>query len=126
MPIANIDGARTALRAGKPKGLLGLQECGWLDVKSGVYKLDDPVGVEELVKDVAGFANTKTGGLLLIGFGTKKQGDREILDSVRSVPRGLVDLDRHRKLIRERVIPQPRDVVVEWIDRGGDKGDPGH
>lgn len=63
VPIADIDDARTALRAGKAEDLLGVAECGWLDAKSGVYKLDDPAGVEELVKDVAGFANTKTGGL---------------------------------------------------------------
>ena len=71
---------------------------------------------------MAGFANAKTGGLLLIGFSTKKQGDSEILDSVRPVPRDLVDLDRHRKLVRERVMPQPRDVVVEWIECDSDKG----
>jgi hypothetical protein len=102
--------------------MVGVQECGWLDVKSGVYQLDDPSGAEELVKDVAGFANSKAGGLLLVGFGTRKQGDSEVVDSVRPVPRNLVDLDRHRKLIRERVIPPPRDVDVRWIDCGSDKG----
>jgi len=33
-----------------------------------------------------------------------------------------VDLDRHRKLIRERVIPPPRGVSVEWIDCGQGTG----
>lgn len=77
-------------------------ECGWLDAKSGIHLLDDPAGAEELVKGVAGFANTTTGGLLLVGFSTRKEHDREILDQVRPVPRALVDLDRHRMLIRER------------------------
>ncbi len=117
MPVNDIDSARTALRAGSPEELLGLAECGWLDAKGGIYRLDDPAGAEELAKDVAAFANAKTGGLLLVGFGTRKEYDSEILDRVRPVPRGLVDLDRHRKLIRERVIPSPRDVTVEWVER---------
>jgi hypothetical protein len=102
--------------------LLSVPECGWLDVKGGIYQLDDPAKVEELVKDVAGFANSRAGGLLLVGFSTRKEHDREIIDQVRPVPRALVDLDRHRKLIRERVIPPPRGVTVDWIDCGNDTG----
>lgn len=122
MPVSDLDGARVALRDGKPAELLGLAECGWLDAKDGVYQLDDPAKAEELVKDVAGFANAKAGGLLLVGVSTRKEHDREILDQVRPVPRALVDLDRHRKLIRERVIPPPRGVSVEWIDCGQGTG----
>ena len=70
--VSDVDGARAALRAGRPEDLLDVTECGWLDVKSGVYRLDDPASAEELAKDVAAFANTKTGGLLLIGFSTRK------------------------------------------------------
>jgi hypothetical protein len=122
VPVVNIDDARAALRAGRPEELLGVAECGWLDVKSGIYQLDDPASAEELAKDVAAFANTKTGGLLLIGYGTRKEHDVEVIDQVRPVPRTLVDLDRHRKLIRERVIPAPREVVVEWIGCEDGKG----
>ena len=122
MPVSDLDGARAALRDGKPAELLGLAECGWLDAKDGVYQLDDPAKAEELVKDVAGFANAKGGGLLLVGVSTRKEHDWEILDQVRPVPRALVDLDRHRKLIRERVIPPPRGVSVEWVDCGQGAG----
>jgi hypothetical protein len=122
VPVSDLDGARAALRDGKPAELLGLAECRWLDAKDGVYQLDDPAKAEELVKDVAGFANAKAGGLLLVGVSTRKEHDREILDQVRPVQRALVDLDRHRKLIRERVIPPPRGVSVEWIDCGQGTG----
>ena len=71
---------------------------------------------------MAGFANAKANGPLLVGVSTRKEHDREILDQVRPVPRALVDLDRHRKLIRERVIPPPRGVSVEWIDCGQGTG----
>lgn len=122
MSVTDIDSAWAALRAGRPEELLGLAECGWLDVKGGIYRLDEPGGAEELAKDVAGFANTRTGGLLLVGFSTRKEHDSEILDQVRPVPRALVDLDRCRKLIRERVTPAPREVSVEWVSCGEDKG----
>jgi hypothetical protein len=120
--VLNIDGAREALRAGKPEELLGLAECGWLDVKEGVYRLDEPGRGEELAKDVAAFANSRIGGLLLVGYRTRKEHEVEVIDEIRPVPRAVVDLDRHRKLIRERVIPSPREVRVDWIDRGDGKG----
>ena len=97
MPVSDVEGARAALRKGEPAELLGLAECGWLDAKEGVYQLDDPAKAEELVKDVAGFANASTGGLLLVGFSTRKEHDREILDEVRPVPRrNLSTSVRHR------------------------------
>jgi hypothetical protein len=71
---------------------------------------------------VAAFANVKTGGLLLVGFATRMEHDAEVIDRVRPVPRDLVDLDRHRKLIRERVIPAPPDIRVEWVECEADKG----
>jgi hypothetical protein len=120
--VNDIEGARSALRAGEPADLLGLAESDWLEVKSGIYQLDDPGGAEELGKDVAALANANADGLLLVGFSTRKEHDAEILDGVRPVPRNLVDLDRHRKLIRERVIPPPRDVKVEWVDCTDGKG----
>ena len=119
VPVRDIDGARAALAARKPEELIGLAECGWLDVKGGVYRLDEPTGADELAKDVAAFANTKAGGLLLVGFSTRREHDREILDALRPVPRRLVGLDRYRKLIRERVVPPLRGVNVEQIDCGG-------
>jgi hypothetical protein len=120
--VNDIDGARAALRGGKPTELIGLAECGWLDVKGGIYNLTKPDKADELVKDVVEFANAETGGLLLVGFGTRKEYDQEIIDELRPVPRALVDLDQHRKLIRERILPPLRNLTVEWIDCGNDAG----
>jgi hypothetical protein len=55
---SSLERVREALRAREPERLLGLAECEWLDVKEGVYVLDRPQGLEELLKDVAGFANS--------------------------------------------------------------------
>ena len=112
---------REALRAGQPEGLVGLPECAWLDVKGEIYVLDTPYGAEELLKDVAAFANAQGGGLLLVGFSTTKENGQEIIDLVRPVPRAVVDIDRHRKLL-DRIIPVPRYVSVDWVDCGDGKG----
>jgi hypothetical protein len=121
VPVASLDDVRAALRDEEPAELLGLAECGWLDAKAGVYQLDDPARAAELVKDVAAFANTETGGVLVVGISTRTEHGVEILDEIRPVPRDLVDLDRHRKLARG-IIPPPRGVTVGWIACGPDRG----
>ncbi|MFD7999709.1 AlbA family DNA-binding domain-containing protein [Streptomyces mirabilis] len=115
MVTKSIEGVRQALRDRKFDELVGLRECNWLDVKSGPYQFTQPAGAEELAKDVAAFANTAGGGLLLIGFKTVADHDSEIISELRPIPRSLVDLDRHRKLIYERIVPTVRDLRVEWI-----------
>lgn len=122
MLVKDIEGARAALRAGRPADLLGLAECGWLDAKAGVYRLDDPAKALELAKDAAAFANSGTGGMILVGYSARKEHDGEILDEICPVPRALVDLDRYRKLIRERVIPAPRGFSVDFIDTDVESG----
>jgi hypothetical protein len=121
MPVRDLDEARVALRDGKPAELLGAAECEWLDVKAGVYLLDDPAKADELAKDGAAIGNGGGGGLLLVGFSTRVEHGMEILDEIRPVPRGLVDLDRHRKVLR-RIIPPLSNVTVSWIDHGADRG----
>jgi hypothetical protein len=121
MSSSSLDTVREALRADQPEGLVGLPECAWLDVKGEIYVLDTPYGVEELLKDVAAFANAQGGGMLLVGFSTRKENGQEIIDLVRPVPRAVVDIDRHRKLL-DRIIPVPRYVSVDWVDCGDGKG----
>ncbi|MEU6285954.1 hypothetical protein [Streptomyces sp. NPDC046988] len=115
MVTKSIEDVRQALRDRKFDELVGLRECNWLDVKSGPYQFTPPAGAEELAKDVAAFANTAGGGLLLIGFKTVADHDSELISELRPIPRSLVDLDRHRKFIYERIVPTVRDLNVEWI-----------
>lgn len=122
MSATSLTSAREALRNSDPSALLGLREGSWLDAKAGIYDLKSPAGVEELAKDVAAFSNSLYGGLIVIGIGARVDDQGEVLDKLKPVPRSAVDLDRHRKLIRERVTPAPRQVTVEWIDLGNEQG----
>ncbi|XVU24208.1 AlbA family DNA-binding domain-containing protein [Actinoplanes sp. CA-054009] len=100
---------------------VGTPESAALDVKSGVYQLDDPSGAAELIKDVAAFANSR-GGLLLVGFGTRVDDGREIIDEVKPVPARLVDVDRYRKLVRDRVRPLIRELTVDFYNVDDERG----
>ncbi|MEW2180908.1 hypothetical protein AB0890_31845 [Streptomyces sp. NPDC005406] len=116
------DEVRRALKESRLDVLLGLEESSWLDVKNGIYNLENPEHEQELLKDVASFANTSTGGLLVVGFKTEKAHDAEVVSELKPVPRKLVDLDRHRKLIDGNLIPTVRDLSVDWFDCGEEKG----
>lgn len=100
---------------------IGIPESAVLDVKSGVYQLDDPAGAGELIKDVAAFANGR-GGLLLVGFATRVDDGREIIDELKPVPARLVNVDRHRKLVRDRVRPHVRDLTIDFYPVQDERG----
>ncbi|WP_433294569.1 hypothetical protein ACQP2F_33435 [Actinoplanes sp. CA-030573] len=100
---------------------VGTPESAVLDVKSGIYQLDDPAGAGELIKDVAAFANGQ-GGLLLVGFGTRVENGREIIDALKPVPARLVDVDRYRKLVRDRVRPLIRGLTVDFYAVDDERG----
>ncbi|MFD7645079.1 RNA-binding domain-containing protein [Kitasatospora sp. NPDC059795] len=119
MPETGLEQARTALYANDPSALLGLLECRWLDAKGAPYELKNPSAVEELAKDVASFANSTGGGVIVLGIGTRLENGQEILDRLMPFDRSSVDLDRMRKLLRERITPAPRNVSIEWIEHGG-------
>ncbi|MFG3718260.1 helix-turn-helix domain-containing protein [Streptomyces massasporeus] len=120
--MMGVEEVRQALRERRFDDLLGLVECEWLDVKGGIYQLTSPTAAEELVKDVAAFANTIDGGLLLVGFKTVIEHGAEVISELNPVPRARVDVDQHRKLIHERVVPTVRDLRIEWIACGDSKG----
>ncbi|MFD7476939.1 helix-turn-helix domain-containing protein [Streptomyces sp. NPDC059837] len=72
----DFEGSRSALSAYTPTVLLELREGQWLDAKSVPYEPQSPGKAEELAKDVASFANSG-GGLLVLGTATRLNGGEE-------------------------------------------------
>ncbi|MFB6947468.1 hypothetical protein ACFWGL_42080 [Streptomyces sp. NPDC060286] len=116
----DLKNALAALDAQEPLSLLGLRETQWLDAKGGPYQLANPRSVEELAKDVAGFANGG-GGLIVIGIATRLEHDEEVLDHIVEVDPAAVNLDQIRKLIRQWITPAPRGVRVGWSGGDGER-----
>jgi len=104
-----------------PELLTGTRECSWLDAKSQPYQLDQPRFAAELAKDVAALANNE-GGVIVVGLRTRRNGSSEIIDEVRPVPVRLIDRDRYRKLVRERVFPFVRDFSTWWLPADDERG----
>ncbi|WP_143229452.1 AlbA family DNA-binding domain-containing protein [Actinophytocola xanthii] len=119
--VATVDEARQALNAGKFSQLIGAHECIWLDVKEGSYRMEDDASAAELLKDVAAFANSD-GGLLVVGYRTLSEATVEVVGEIRPVPKVLVDTDRYRKTIRKNIAPHVRGLKITWHDIGADKG----
>jgi hypothetical protein len=117
MTIDSADNARKALGQGDLVSLLGMRECGWLEVKSRAYRLDNPGDKAELLKDVAQLANAQ-GGLLLIGFATAKTDGRDVLIEVSALAAEDLDPEKYRKTLRSGVCPTIRDLRVERLDAG--------
>ncbi|MER6566295.1 ATP-binding protein [Streptomyces sp. NPDC001093] len=122
MSEALLEHAREAVRIQAPEKLLGLRECVWLDAKRDPYHLSSPAQIEELAKDVAAFANAPSGGLLVLGISTRREGESEVFHELCPFERDAVNLDQVRKLIRERITPPPRGVDVDWIPYGEGRG----
>jgi hypothetical protein len=66
-------------------------------------------------------ANTG-GGVIMIGLRTRREGSSEAIDEVRPVTATLIDRDRYRKLVRERVFPFVRGFATWWLPAGDERG----
>ncbi len=94
------------------------------DAKGQPYRFEDGPDVKrEFAKDVAAFANT-SGGSILIGMHTKTGPlhTGEEIDEVRPVPGTFFDPDQYRKILAEWLYPQPAGVEILWRPFGSDAG----
>ncbi|MGW4750651.1 AlbA family DNA-binding domain-containing protein, partial [Streptomyces sp. NPDC004290] len=108
--------AQTAFRAlqgGVPELLIGLRENEWLEVKSQPYDLTIHSGRIELAKDVAQFANSPDGGLLVIGARTKDMGAGDVIQKITPLVNQPKIEERYRKAIDQRVYPPISGMKVE-------------
>jgi hypothetical protein len=92
------------------------------DAKGQPYRFEDGADVKrEFAKDVAAFANTR-GGSILVGMHTTT-GPLHIgeeVDEIRPIPGTLFDPDQYRKILAEWIYPQPAGVEIMWTPFGPD------
>lgn len=107
------------LRAGHANVILGLQEGQRLDVKRQDYDLSGDRGRISLAQDVARFANAEKGGLVVIGFETKKRRGSETITKITPVHPPASGTARHVQAVDQRVFPPVNGLTVEEVDVDG-------
>jgi hypothetical protein len=107
------------LEGGRADLLIGMEESSWLEVKSGPYYLKQDAGKIELAQDVARFANS-VGGILIVGLKTK--GNPEVIDRVTPVNLSLIRPQQYRGILDGRVFPPVEGLEIKVAKVGSDQG----
>lgn len=99
----------------------GQPEGQWLDAKGGPYALTgpnrDPLAAWELAKDVAAFANSPTGGLILLGATIRDRGDGETIAGFREFELNRLRRQAYRNHVAQKVFPRVVGFEVIWVER---------
>lgn len=100
--------ARQMLQLGHPEVFVGYHESEWLEVKSAPYEFKssgDQAWKLELAKDVAQFANSRAGGLLVIGLRTRKRDGIDTIERVTPFPYSEKRTQSYRDALKSRIHP---------------------
>lgn len=109
------------LRTGRWDLLRGQPESDWLEAKGDPY---DHLGDNwhlELAKDVAAFANSPGGGVIVIGITTDDRGDGDTIGGVKEFDLRRVRRQAYRNRVAQRVYPRVTGFEVERFE-GSKKG----
>ncbi len=107
------------LRAGRADLLRGQPESAWLEAKVAPYDLDDKNVRFELGKDVAAMANSRQGGIIVLGLANEKKrrkGDVDTIGGCSEVDLRRVRRQRYRHLVANLVYPTLTGFDIELIE----------
>jgi hypothetical protein len=110
------------VRTGFASALIDQEEGAWLDGKRAPYRLDDDMQKFELAKDVASFANSPGGGLIVIGARTDTTSAGDRVRSITDIPLNLVRPEQYRKVITDRVHPGVEGLEIRTVEHGSGRG----
>ncbi|MFI5674583.1 AlbA family DNA-binding domain-containing protein [Streptomyces cellulosae] len=119
--LESAEDALEALKGNEVWRFIGLHENEWLEVKSQLPDLSKSAGKFTLVKDVAQFANSRLGGILVYGMFTKNKGDGDAIRRV--VPFSLDERLKNsiEATLRNQVYPAIANLHVDSVSiDGGD------
>jgi hypothetical protein len=109
--------------------ILGTPESNWIDFKSEPYDAQPPAsgklspyGQSELCKDVAAFANSG-GGCIVIGFKTTRDPTQgiETATSYKLINNDLANISSYRSAIKNGIYPLIREPNIRWFNPSDSK-----
>jgi hypothetical protein len=113
----SIDGAHALLLTGRPDVLLGQPESTWLEAKRKGYGLQhSEVEKYEYARDLASFANSENGGLLVIGLATDT--DNAGIDVIRKVTPckpGALNTQSYAHVAHSKIVPPIEGLEISRI-----------
>jgi hypothetical protein len=110
-----------AIQSGRTEALIGRPETEGLEVKSTAYdlrSLDEPQWKLELAKDVTQFANAHAGGLLLIGYRTRRRNGLDIIHHQTPVQPKANRLQTYGDVLKSRVHPPISGLQIGGVPVG--------
>jgi hypothetical protein len=107
------------IRLGGAANMIGMTECSWLEVKRSGYELKEHKFWQvELAQDVARFANSENGGLLIIGISSQRIDGCDTLNKLTPLVRSETRVESYSKIIDSRVYPPISNLEVQAIPMG--------
>jgi hypothetical protein len=97
----------------------GQPESDWLEAKAEPYDDHATAGDQwryELAKDVAAFANSPAGGVIVIGMVTKDQGNGDVIRGHREFDLGRIKAATYRRHIAQLVYPRVEGFEVRRVE----------
>lgn len=106
--------------AGQVDRLLGVKESATVDAKEAHYYFDIRRQKFEFAADVASFANSREGGLILVGIKTKKDSfGCDILDEIVGCKLIRGQLDKYYNVAENLICPPVANLRIEACDFDG-------
>lgn len=119
LSVDSPHGAMQSLLSHAWESFRGVPESSWLEAKAKLWGVDSAAGQFELALDVASFANSPAGGVIVVGFTTTRdEFDRDVITNVDGIRNIDAAVPRVEEIINRYITPHPRDLRVEVIERG--------
>lgn len=105
------------VRTSQLDNLIGARETDQVDFKSDAYDLDRDRSKHDLIADVAAFANSR-GGVLMLGVETTVHPNErvEVASRICGYRAGKVVAEQYRSVLRDRIAPLVRDIRFFFAD----------